>query len=271
MIRRLLRARLRGLLTVAALAGGAAACPGDRDLAFLRSLNEESQYGLAALQGELLLRESERDTACAESEGLRLEAGRALYHLGEFGRVRAAFRTRAAGDPSYRRYYLESHFLELERPDLADSALAFLGGPGAAVPVAELRLYEAAARYLRGDLAAARAAWPAPAGSGEDPGRYLDLGYQRPAVAALLSVFPGGGYFYAGQAADGWTALAAACILYGAAGWYLGHDAPVRGGMAAALGGVFHLSGIYGGHRAARETNRTRKVGFLRALHGRLP
>lgn len=254
----------------------AAACPDAKEAEFLRVLNEEREFGLASVQGDLLLHRAAREDACVPPPELLLESGRAWYHLGDFRRVRAAFRVRALDpDPAFRRYWLESHFLELGRPDLLDSALAFTEGEPArtALGAAERGLYASAARYLRGDLAAARDAWPAdpPGISRGEPRRYLDLGYKRPGLAAALSLVPGGGYLYAGQGADAFTALAVAGVCYGAAAWYLRHEAPVRGWAAAGLGGVFHLSGIYGGWRAARETNRSRRIGFLKALHPHLP
>lgn len=278
-----MRVRAAFLLVLAIGAAARGACPGRVEVDFLRGLNGEGRYSLAAVQGELHLRRLERDSSCTEAEGLRLETGRAYYHLGDFPRAREIFRKRAGDERTCRRYYLEAHLLDLGRPDLADSVLAFVasqpspeseGAEPGSWTAGEPGLYRAAALYLRGDLAAARSAWPAEGGGvpgGVEPRSYLDLGYKSPGLAAWLSVAPGGGYFYAGQPADGWAALAAVVLLYGAAAWYLHHDAQVRGWAAAAMGGVFHLSGIYGGHRAAREANRTRRIGFLKAMHGRLP
>lgn len=252
-----------------------AACPGEKEAAFLKSLNEEGEFGLASVQGDLFLRQAAREAGCETTPELLLEAGRAWYHLGDFRRVRAAFREAAIADGVFRRYWVEAHFLALDRPDLLDTALAFVeafDGRSTLMP-GERALYRSSARYLRGDLPAARAAWPAdsPGTTREEPRRYLDLGYKSPALAAALSLAPGGGYLYAGQSGDAATALLVTGVCYGAAAWYFHHRAEGRGWMAAGLGGVFHLSGIYGGQRAARETNRSRRIGFLQALHPHLP
>lgn len=287
---------------VACLAGTgiAGSCPDARDLDLLRNLNHEAQFGLAALQGELFLRQAgvfswapevaqgvDSGAAaagnCLPMPGIQLETGRALYHLGEFARVRESFRSRVLDpDPSYRRYYFESHFLDSHRPDLADSVLAFLGRPDAVSTLAlrERKLYGAAALYLRGDLSRARADWPLDLSpergregmeTGETPRHYLDIGYKQPWLGAWLSAVPGGGYLYAAQPDDGMTALAAVSVLYGVAAFYLYQESPLRGYVAAALGGVFHLSSAYGGYRAVQENNRKRQRSFLKSLHPHLP
>lgn len=276
-------------LPVRAVAVEGAACPGEREVEFLKGLNAEGEFRLAALQGELFLRRAGMDgDSCVAPPGIVLEMGKALYHLGEFARVRRIFRERSLGeDPSHRRYYMESHLLQVERPALADSALAFLNSvEAAAVPAREKALYAAATLHLLGRDVEAKAAWPARessassassymgAGCGAadgDPLAWLDKGYLSPPLAAGLSAFPGGGYFYAGQPGDGWTALMAVTVLYGVSAFYAWQDAPVRAFAAAGIGGVFHLSGIYGGYRAAVEGNRKRKRAFLRALHPCLP
>lgn len=257
-------------------------CPGEREGALLADLNRQGEYGLAALQGELFLRGA---PTCALHSSILLETGKAHYHLGEFARVRALFRARALdADPAFRRHYLESHLLEERRVDLRDSVRDWLGGEAVTRTLSERerRLYAAAVFHLQGLGEEARRAWPdAPAaGPGEegrpeadptDPAHYLALGWINPRASAAWSILPGGGYFHAGRPADGWTALTAVALLYGAAAWYAYHDAPARGLAAAGLGAVFHVSGIYGGYRAGLEANRKRRRAFLFALHGRLP
>lgn len=260
------------LLLVASLIHGAwcAPCPDGKDVDFLKGLNKEGEFRLAALQGGLYLLQIR---ACQGQDSLvlaslTLETGIARYHLGEFGAVRRDFRERAReADPTFRRYFLESHLLDLARPDLADSALNWLDNPSTVATVSnqERILYVAATYHLLERSALAKALWSS------DPTGSFDQGYLSPGLGAGLSVVPGGGYFYAGQSGDGWTALTTVLLFYSLAAAYHHWDAPKRALIAAGAGGVFHLSGIYGGYRAAKETNRRRKRAFLMALHPHLP
>lgn len=269
-----------------AATASASRCIDADDLKFLHGLNSDRQYALAAYQGEIDRRANE---SCPSEPRIDLELAKALYQLGDFPRVRALLRPHLAeADPLYRRYYFESSLLDLGRPGAADTALAFADSPsGASWPEGERALYRSAALYVQGRAAAARAEWPASggvapgdasaagaAGQGNiqvtSPEGYLRAGFKSPAAAGALSVFPGLGYAYAGQRGDGLFALALVSAFYGVAAAYAYYDSPERAWTFAGFGAVFHLSNIYGAQRAARETNRRRKIGFLSALHGRL-
>jgi hypothetical protein len=261
-------------LLLAAVASQAS-CDDAREIEFLRGLNGERQYALAAFQAEIDRRGSD---TCAHLPEIDLELGKALYQLGAFPRVREILEPHLRqSNPIYRRYYLESYLLDFSRPRSLDSCLALLRSPIATEgwPREELRVFEAATLFTAGRGQDARATWRDPA---KAPGNveetllesYLDQGFKNPALAAGLSVLPGLGYFYAGQPGDGIFAFTLASLFYGVAAYYAYYDAPVRAWTFAGFGAVFHASNMYGAHRAAVEINRKRKVGFLVALHKRL-
>jgi len=246
------------------------ACPDARDIGFLQGLNRDREYSLAAFQAELYRRSAD----CPPQAEIDLELGKALYQLGGFARARTVLAPHLAlPDPRYRRYYFESRLLEPD-PRGPDSALAQLAS--AAMPEDERGMFTAAALFLKDDIAGARAAWPAQSGDAEGcpqsgkPRCYLDQGFKSPAAAAWLSLAPGAGYAYAGRSGDGLFAFTVVSLFYGVAAYYAHYGSPARAWTFAGFGAVFHASNVYGAQRAARESNKRRKLGFLMALHERL-
>jgi hypothetical protein len=262
------------LLAALCLAAAAArgACIDAKDVEFLRGLNGDRQYSLAAFQAEIYRRSNE---GCPPSPEVDLELAKALYQLGEFRRAREILKPHVnEANPLYRRYFLESYLLDFPLPHAADSALAWARSAADSLPAEERKLFESAALFIQGRDAEARAAWPDAASGGNvegtQPESYLESGFKRPGAAAGLSILPGLGYVYAGQPGDGVFALSLISVFYGVAAYYAYFDSPARAWTFAGFGAVFHVSNVYGAQRAARETNRKRKVGFLSALHGRL-
>jgi len=256
----------------AALAGclwaRAQACPDAREAEFLRGLNREREYALVAYQGTL---DRLQDTSCRDP-GRDLELAKALYQLGAFPRARALLAPDLGeADARFRHYYYESWLLDQADPRNPDSAAAI--ARARAAPAAEAAEIASAAAFLKGDAAAARAAWPEPSAGacadGKDARCILDRGFASPAAAAWLSLFPGAGYAYAGRTGDGWFAFSLVSACYGLAAAYAALDSPARAWTFAALGGVFHASNVYGAARAARAANQGRRLDFMMALHQR--
>jgi hypothetical protein len=254
----------------------APACADAGETAFLRGLNQDRQYSLAAYQAEI----DRRRPGCAPTAELDLELAKALYQLGEFARVRAILRPRlGASEAANRRYWAEAHLLDFAHPELRDSLLAVTDDSGASaasppapIPEADARAMRAAALFLKGDAGGALSAWPTGAENPVCPDRgepscYLRDGYLGPGFAAALSLAPGAGYAYAGQTGDGIFAFTVVSLFYGIAAYYANYESPARAWTFAGFGAVFHASNMVGAHRAAKAANQRRKTGFLIALH----
>ena len=256
-------------------------CPDAEELGFLRGLNQDRQYSLAAFQAEI----DRRAPGCPPSPEFDLELARALYQLGDFARVRGLLRPHLGrSDAAYRRYWAEAHLLDFSRPDAWDSLAAFAGsadgshaaGPAAGLPEDDRRLFLAGALYLKDDVMGARKAWPRGAEGYPDcpdpdePWCRLQGGLRSPGLAAGLSLAPGLGYAYAGQTGDGIFAFTVVSLFYGLAAYYSQYGSPARAWTFAGFGAVFHASNIYGAHRSAQAANKRIKTGFLVALHRKL-
>lgn len=271
-------------------AATAPACADAGEIAFLGGLNQDRQYSLAAYQAEI----DRRRPACAPTAALDLELAKALYQLGEFPRVREILRPRLGEfDAANRRYWAEAHLLDLAHPKMLDSlsavasalpsssststpapAQAPVSVPVPVIPEEDARMMRAAALFLKGDAAGSLSAWPAEAGDPICPDRgeprcYLRSGFLSPGLAAGLSLAPGAGYAYAGQAGDGIFAFTVVSLFYGVAAYYANYGSPARAWTFAGFGAVFHASNMVGANRAAKAANQRRKTGFLIALHRR--
>jgi hypothetical protein len=248
-------------------------CPDRDDLKFLQGLGRERRYPLVAFQSELYRRSMKH---CPQIPEIDLELGKALYQLGDFQRARQVLVPHVLNqDFQYRRLFLESYLLDFRNPEILDSSIIWLEAAAQthSQPEEERRMFLAAAFFVQGRDDEARKAWPTPVADSKmcdamgNPQCYLEAGFKHPWLAAGLSTLPGLGYVYAGQNGDGVFAFALTSLFYGVAIYYSVYDAPVRAWTFAGFGTVFHLSNIYGSHRAAKENNRRRKTAFLISLH----
>jgi hypothetical protein len=246
-------------------------CADAGEIGFLRGLNQDRQYPLAAYQAEI----DRRRPGCSATAELDLELAKALYQLGEFARVRSILRPRL-GEPvaAHRRYWAEAHLLDYDHSGELDSLSAALESSPVPVSGEDADIMRASAKFLHGDVPGALSAWPVPGANPECPDRgeplcYLRAGNLSPAFAAGLSMVPGAGYAYAGRIGDGVFAFTVVSLFYGVAAYYANYGSPARAWTFAGFGAVFHASNIVGARRAAQAGNRLRKTGFLIALHRR--
>ena len=93
-----------------------------------------------------------------------------------------------------------------------------------------------------------------------EAGIYIDLpqnmpSYKNPAVGAFLSIFPGGGHFYAGRMGDGFYSLiivsAVALLSY----YYYDRDEDIKFGFSLGTAILLYAGNIYGGINAVRNYN----------------
>ncbi len=248
-------------------------CPDMGDLKFLQGLSRERRYPLVVFQAELYRSVME---LCPQFPEIDLELGKALYQLGDFQRARQVLAPHVLNqDFRYRRLFLESYLLDFRNPEILDSSIIWLEADAQTrfQPEEERRMFLAAAYFVQGRDDEARKTWPTHVADAkrcddlENPQCYLETGFKHPWLAAGLSTVPGLGYVYAGQNGDGVFAFALTSLFYGVAIYYAVYDAPVRAWTFASFGTVFHLSNVYGSHRAAKENNRRRKTAFLISLH----
>ncbi len=266
------------LLTITSLARSEPSCPKIKDIEFLQSLNQERQYSLVMFQAEIL----RRSVGCPMVPEIDLELGKALYQLGAFSRAREILKPHLRmPDPSYRRYWAESHLLDMSNPNVLDSLRAFADSPSSdtAMEKEERKVLLAAVYFLKSDTQAARLAWANQTGNANrflgcpdlgEPRCYLEKGLLSPSLGAGLSLAPGLGYVYAGQIGDGIFAFTVVSFFYGVAAYYSHFGSPERAWTFAGFGAVFHASSLYGAYRTVERTNTKRKTGFLLALHRRL-
>ena len=79
---------------------------------------------------------------------------------------------------------------------------------------------------------------------------YERLLSKKPNLAAILSIVPGGGYFYAGQPESAVSAILLTSIFGSLAREAYKKEMPVLTGISIAIGGSFYLGGIVGSKRS---------------------
>jgi hypothetical protein len=85
-----------------------------------------------------------------------------------------------------------------------------------------------------------------------------------PPLATSLALLPGVGYAYAGESRTAMTTVILVAGLYAAGAAYALNEAPWRAGACFTLGGVFHLSSIFGSGQAAVNANAKQKRRLIR-------
>jgi len=91
----------------------------------------------------------------------------------------------------------------------------------------------------------------------------LDTPERPPAIAAALSLVPGGGQLYLGRPSDALNAVLFTAVTGLASSYYFNRGNPVLGGTAAALSLSFWGGSIYGAAVEARRINQQTERDFL--------
>lgn len=92
---------------------------------------------------------------------------------------------------------------------------------------------------------------------------YRNIPTRSPALAGILSIFPGGGYLYCGRYRDALISLIVNSACAGAAYESFDKHLNVMGGIASVIGIGFYGGNIYGGISSAYKFNRTAAEEFI--------
>jgi tetratricopeptide (TPR) repeat protein len=102
-----------------------------------------------------------------------------------------------------------------------------------------------------------------------DLGAYTQIPSKSPTAAALLSIVPGGGYFYLNRYQDAFISLVLNGLMAWAAVGSFEKDLYGLGGVITLVGAGFYAGNIYGATTAAHQHNQRQQEAFARALKNR--